>query len=336
MSFKEKNEAKLKKNYENACRYGYCPSTAERKNERIQELANLLKADSEKEALTNIQEWQNKNISFWYERYPLAQAIWMPLPFLIFTALFLCNPIIKSVMLAYLSVIIIVCICISASSLLLSVDMVYSYRKLSLKQWNNIFPNSISVNTILENKLGVCRDYAKITSALLFNIYPEREVYFVHARSHVAVGFKIQGKTYVLDKYLPVTTIDRWHEKWNKAGYSNKKVEKAKGIFLESVPLQSLLTKTTASELNKKKLEEEMAKRLGIHRLTTKIQSRLTMTIFQWKKGAILYEDDEVVNSSLEKRFKAVLSETLNINRIADIKIGKKKKDLIFQIEIKD
>ena len=37
---------------------------------------------------------------------------------------------------------------------------------------------SISMNFLLENKLGVCRDYAKLTACLLLNIYPNAEIYF--------------------------------------------------------------------------------------------------------------------------------------------------------------
>ena len=334
MSFKEKNEAKLKKNYENARWYGYCPSKVDRKSERLNELAILLNSGSEAEVLIKIQEWHNKNLVFWYERYPLSQAIWIPLPFLILTFLFLFNPLVKSMILALLSGIIVACV--SVSSLLLSLDMVHSHHKLPLKQWVNIFPNNISVNTILENKLAVCRDYAKVTSALLFNIYPKKEVYFVHARSHVAVGVKVQGRTYVLDKYLPVTTIDKWHEKWNKAWYSKKKVEMTNGVFLESTPLQSLLSNITISKLDTEKLSAEMSRRLGIHNLIAKASNSLTITVFQWKKGAILYENDVIVNSSLENRLRAILSETVDTNRIANLKIGQKKKDLIFQIELKD
>jgi hypothetical protein len=49
MSFKKINRDKTSaKKYKNACSEGYCPSLAERKNDKIVELANRLKADSEK------------------------------------------------------------------------------------------------------------------------------------------------------------------------------------------------------------------------------------------------------------------------------------------------
>jgi hypothetical protein len=46
--------------------------------------------------------------------------------------------------------------------------------------WNT-FVLSISTNFFLKNKLGVCKDYAKLTACLLFKIYPDAELHFVHA-----------------------------------------------------------------------------------------------------------------------------------------------------------
>jgi hypothetical protein len=56
----------------------------------------------------------------------------------------------------------------------------------------------------------------------------------------------------------------------------------------------------------------------------------------QWKKGAILYEDDEIVNYSLARRLKMLISrEMLDVNHVINIKIDRKKDDLIFRIEVK-
>ena len=76
MASNKKREKKSKENYENACWKGYCPSLAERENSRIKELANRLNnGTSDKEVLTNVLEWQDRNIVFWFERYPLSLAI---------------------------------------------------------------------------------------------------------------------------------------------------------------------------------------------------------------------------------------------------------------------
>lgn len=174
---------------------------------------------------------------------------------------------------------------------------------------------------------------------MLFNIYPDKEIYFVHANSHVATGIKVGSKTYILDKYLPLTTSDRWHEKWNKAWYSEKNVEKAKGTFLEPVPLKSILLNTCGTKLDTHKLESEILSRLGIQRSEDYSDNGegSYFKILQLKKGAILYEDDEIVNYSLAQRLRTIISEEMiDINHIANVKIDRKKNDLIFRVRLND
>ena len=53
-------------------RRGVVPTSEEVANIKVTELANRLKGKSDKETLTNILQWQQTNISFWLERYPLS------------------------------------------------------------------------------------------------------------------------------------------------------------------------------------------------------------------------------------------------------------------------
>lgn len=238
MPFK-KNESKLQKNYEHACNEGYCPTTKEIENSAIRELANRLKAASKKETLTNILEWQDRNILFWPERWPVSILFRVTLVTLIFFPLFL------PVFLFYSQILwLIIVMAILASSavttfLILIIILKY-VRKIPLKQglWN-IFVTSIPMNSLLENKLGVCRDYAKLTACLLFNIYPDAEVYFVHAPQHVATGIMIENSppVYMLDKQLPMVTISKWHERWHKHSWSEKTMEKVKKIVWNQLTL---------------------------------------------------------------------------------------------------
>ncbi|MDW7776028.1 MAG: transglutaminase-like domain-containing protein [Methanosarcinales archaeon] len=46
----------------------FCPTIEGIENEDLENLANKLKGDSEKETLTNILEWQDRNIQYWNER----------------------------------------------------------------------------------------------------------------------------------------------------------------------------------------------------------------------------------------------------------------------------
>lgn len=328
MPFKKIRKKKSKKNYKYACWQGYCPSLAERENSRIKELANRLNATSDKEVLTNVLEWQNRNIVFWFERYPLSLAILSAILALLVTSPFL----MLSAPILFWCFTVLVSVIVTLSSI--AIYMIHSYRKLPLKQLFNIFPSSISINSILENKLCVCRDYAKLTACLLFNIYPEKEIYFAHAPSHVATGIMVEKKLYILDKYLPVATIDKWHERWHKGKFSDKTIERIKGTCLESVDLNCLLSKTSSSKLDTDKLANEMKRLLSIQRSTDDTKSA-SLKILQWKKGAILYEDDEIVNYSLAQRLKLIISgEMLDLNHVANIEIDRKKDDLIFRVKL--
>lgn len=65
MSPKKDSEKKKKNAYKDMLWKGYCPTPEEIANNRIKELANRLKSTSDKETLTNILDWQNRNLSHW-------------------------------------------------------------------------------------------------------------------------------------------------------------------------------------------------------------------------------------------------------------------------------
>ena len=46
----------------------FLPTSTDIKNEELINLANQLKKDSYKETLSNILEWQERNIQFWWDR----------------------------------------------------------------------------------------------------------------------------------------------------------------------------------------------------------------------------------------------------------------------------
>ncbi len=54
---------------------GYWPTSDEIENNKVKSLANRLKAESYKETLTNILEWQDRNIVFWTERHPILSLL---------------------------------------------------------------------------------------------------------------------------------------------------------------------------------------------------------------------------------------------------------------------
>lgn len=50
-------------------------------NPELRKLADRLKGDTEKETLTNILEWQDRNIKFWWERWPFDLSLTILIPF---------------------------------------------------------------------------------------------------------------------------------------------------------------------------------------------------------------------------------------------------------------
>jgi predicted transglutaminase-like protease len=333
MSFKKIDKKKLENRYKHACSQGYCPSLMERKNNKITELANILKADSKKETLTNIAEWQNNNVVYWFERYLSSILV---VSGSIFLGFLLSGVLGVFRRLAWLAWLFAIFGTISATLVAMTILMIVYYRKISLRHFFNVFRSSNPIDFLIEKKLAVCRDYAKLAACLLFNIYPETEIYFVYATRHVATGIMVGEKLYILDKYLPVARFDEWHKLWHKRRFSDKKVEKAKDIYMESVPdLNSLLSKMSSSKLDTDKLAYELEKLLNIER-STHDSKKDPIVIWQWKNGAILYENDEIVNYSIAQRLKKIISnEILDKDRIANIKIDLSKHDFIFKIMLK-
>jgi hypothetical protein len=128
MHLRKTPEEKQRSNYKEACGKGYCPSLAERENSRISELTNRLKSMSDRETLTNVLDWQNTNVVFWFERYPLSQAIWVPL-----LCIFAISPIYITFRAIWFWCLIIL-LSVSATSSLIAIYMIRSYRRLPLKQ----------------------------------------------------------------------------------------------------------------------------------------------------------------------------------------------------------
>ena len=165
MPFKKKPENKAKQRYKDACSSGCCPNLADRENSRIKELANRLKADSKKETLANISEWQNNNLKYWFERFPLSRILFG------FFVSFIVYLIISSVVYGISHVYIIwlwwlvgILGIITATLLAVTILMFIYYRKLSLKHFFKIFWSNLSPDFLLEKKLAVCRDYAKLSA----------------------------------------------------------------------------------------------------------------------------------------------------------------------------
>ena len=349
MTLKENSYIKETQRYKSVCAKGDCPSLAEIKNNKIRELAKRLRASSARETLTNISEWQNDNMTYWFERNPLLNYISQCLvaSFIIivilgiFSFLSTAFPVggitlTTATFFSILSWVLIISMTAVVTLLIVMVGMITYYRKTPLSEVLNVFYWSISIDFLLKRKLAVCRDYAKLSAAILFNIFPDKDIYFVYAPHHVATGILIEDNLYILDKYLPVTTFSRWNDKWNRGKFSSKNVKRAKDgkmfLFEDS---DNVFPKTSQNEQNLKMFSSRLEQKLGIqsprdNSSTTPIQ------LLEFEKGKKLYEDDEVVNYSIARRLEAImLRERLKTSQIAHLKIKEEKDDFIFLAYLK-
>lgn len=374
----------------------FCPTIEDIENDGLKKLAKRLKGDSEKETLTNVLEWQDRNIQYWWERYPfdLSLKILIPyssvlalaiiLPFLLllyelgsptfalllaslivlffflfsfhnimlkvfylflflpiiylFTSLALRIPILAQTILPST---LIYAGCLGAIALIM-VYLPFRYRiflrekpikeKISkfFEVVNNTFRLSLPVDKILEYKLAVCRDYAKLTASLLFNLFPDSELYFVKIPSHVVTGIKIKNKLYVFDKRLPISSVNRWLIVWKKkkATIYKSRLKDSGGKLTEVTFDKDEPILRELPEVNTEKLTEEIAKMLGINQSSHKDGPDFEIPLSNY---AVYYEDDEITKYSLIRAIKNRLESELCdcMDKISKIKISQNKKDLV-------
>ena len=240
----------------------FLPTLKDIENEELKNLADRLKGDSDKETLTNILEWQDRNIQFWWERwafdrplkvlglisgmlvliifFPFLQLLY-PSKFLIiealltvFVTIFIFIPIFSNTLplvfyillffpIVYLLTSVALRIPLLAQNILpytlfyvgclgaVILIMVYSFiryriffreeKSISKKLFkflelvNRTYQLSLPVNKLLDHKLAVCRDYAKLTATLLFNLYPNAKIYFFKIPRHVLQPLKSMANT---------------------------------------------------------------------------------------------------------------------------------------------
>lgn len=320
----------------------YCPTSDEIKNDDVKRLANRLKATSYKETLTNILEWQERNITFWIERHPLVTVFWDSIMALFFGVLILSVLSVRNILpfSSYSWFVVKWCeiwVSCIATTLIIMILILHSNRKFPWKEvpkgLMNAFTPSISIDFLLEKKLGVCRDYAKLTACLLSNIYRDAEIYFATAPGHVATGIKIGNELYMLDQRLPILTKDRWNDYRKPCWYHTiKRFDPAK-ITLQKVDKKIFLQTGDKSEPNTENLAKKMTELLNIKQLDSKAIPPQKPVRIPWKKRAILYKENEMVDYSLARHLETkISSELIRKNQITRIEISRHKDDLTFLI----
>jgi len=375
----------------------FCPDFEEDiENDEFKKLAERLKGDSEKETLTNILEWQDRNIQFWWERWPLdlslkilipissLLALTISLPFLLllyyskflvvfalfivliatfFFVLAFSNTMLKifylflSFPFVYLFTSLALHIPVLAQNILpytlfyvgclgaIALIMVYLFIRYKMfwrekdvkekmskttfgKVVNDTFRLSLPVDKILEYKLAVCRDYAKLTASLLFRVYPDSEVYFITILWHVAAGIKIKNKIYVLDQRLPILAINDWLIKRNKKKadtYISKLERDSEGRPINvTFDKDETISKEPkeVSKINTEKLTEEIAEIFGIEP-----SSHINKPDLKFGIPPINYENDEITKYSLIRAIKNRLEREFcgNTDKMSKININRDK-----------
>jgi len=329
--------------YRFSCFQGYCPTSDEIENSKIKSLASRLKADSYRETLTNILEWQERNIVFWTERHPIVTVLsyasrisllTFGIGLVVFFFIIILNIELLWLLPWFIVIWFVMLVSSIATTLAIMVWIIHGNRKIPVMEGLiNALRPSIPINALLEKKLGVCRDYAKLTACLLSNIYPNGEIYFAHAPNHTATGIIIESKLYMLDQRLPILTIDRWND-YRKPRKSDK-IERFDFIkkTLQKADKKTFLQTKNRSELNTENLAKRMTELLNIKEQTD--DKAISLEIL-WKNGAILYEENEMVDYSLARWLETkISSELIRINQITKIEISRHKDDLTFQIRFR-
>lgn len=306
--------------------------------------------DSEKEILTDILDFQDRNIEFWRDRYNLPLILFIL--FIILVFLFMAALIIQSITLVYVD-------CLGAIVVIL-MYLIYLFLRYSnslrekplkekISKFRNLICNtcylfgaSLPTDKILEDKLAICKDYAKFTASLLYIIYPDSELRFIAIYSHVAAGIEINNKIYVLDQHLPIKLLDNW-QRINKtaAGIYKLKIDKGSKeklidvVFdrIEPNPVKSNYSTPKINTEKLTKLTEETAQILGIRQSSDIDIPDLEIPL---RNYARYYEDDEIITYSLIRKIRNQLETEFygKIDKISKVNINQSpnRRDLIVTV----
>lgn len=222
--------------------------------------------------------------------------------------------------------------------------LVIKYRSMKLNQpkfrLSDTFKLSLPIDKILKYRLAICRDYAKLTAALLYHIYPNKQVFFIEIREHVATAINVDGMYYVLDQRLPILTLDKWMAFWKL---------KLKRKVLEVDILEMKLTdkKVRAKKIESKKLKKIEIPTIDINDLQAKLQKHLKLpaAVIKHKPDlelpiqnfAVRYGKEAIVEHSI---LTLILNKLENefcgdLTRLAKIDLAQKENDLIVRVFIK-
>jgi predicted transglutaminase-like protease len=290
---------------------GVVPTAEEIANKKIADLANRLKSDSINKTLTNILEWQERNLTFWLERFPMPQIFWAFLIGLIVSSVFLYTGFISRLNDLFYDSLVFSALFLGmvVAFLIVMLVTICCGRGLKVNQFRTIFRSNIPVDEIIENRLCVCRDYAKLTACLLLNL-PESEVFFVHTSNHAAVGVFSNNQLYILDQKLPILTMSQW-DKREKSKEKIHKFRDGKTELINNTFKASPDDTNHSGNDRKEYLKSELARLLGLPVEWNNNEIKAVRKV-KWKHGANLYRlNDDLVNYSLARKIQKIISEEL-------------------------
>lgn len=323
----------------------YHPTLKELKNKEVARLAKRLKGKSDKETLANILEWQDKNIYFWTERWPLASwSLIISLGFLlilcvtwaVFTLFHPINPVIYSTATIYLikNLVILTFGMFLSAFIGIVMLLIWNTHIFSLEDknkaatlfrfvWYSLQP-SLPVEKVLKYKLGVCRDYAKLTACLLSNLYRRNKIYFAFSPGHVATGIKIKNKIYMLDQHLPIWSLEHWGSSYNKkkTEYKLMNFKDGKPCPIKQPQLASHKIKTS---VNTVELSKDAMRVLNLKQSNGRISYKERIPLR--KTTSERYEDDDIIRYSFSRALRNKIYNELpgKVNAIKRINVRLEK-----------
>jgi predicted transglutaminase-like protease len=372
----------------------FIPSYSELNDNKFVSFASRLKGKNIKQTACNVLEWQDRNLTFWEERWLtfnvllkivilsifslyfylegfsrgitllacivllflalfgdnfLNLLLYLVCLFLsIITLIILLGLVIPTISISSKTLIFIIAISLllgALISIILSLAMKYRSIKQAIPDFkmNDTFKMSLSISEILQYRLSVCRDYAKLTSALLMHIHPEQEVFFALIPQHVAVIIEINKKKYVLDQKLPILSLERWAEIWRKKLKKKTIHVEILKVIIDNQQVKTELLKQKYTAKKEQRKEETPKLNILIKDLKSTFQikdkknehrKKILVEIVLKGFAPRIENKDEINRISVSEAVKNKIEDELvgRIREIHDIKIKKINDDLLLTI----
>jgi len=326
----------------------FVPTIEDTDSDEIKKLSNRLAGITPKETLTNIMEWQERNLRFWEARWPGANILKGIVIALIAAIAAMLIALIAGVLLTSLpgELIFIAVFSLSGAAGYLVYDSVRRSKNIKRTvpgfRLLDTFKLSLPVKKILEYRLAVCRDYAKLTSALLLNNFPKDDVYSLAIPNHNAAAVKLKNRVYVLDQRLPILTLSKWvqrqRERLNKSNLSpalKRIVRDSNGITTKNEQYVEMTSEPI--RINTERIARELKKKLMIKEMGKRHESKNSIEItIPFQNYADIYEEDEIIEFSIVESMKNKIEDELagNLNEILSLTVTRDNRNLVVKIQL--